>query len=103
MKLRRIIKMIFLRFITDRWDAQRRAKIEQEARERAEDIVMSVIDATETNEQDAERLKMKVARILLREEMSDSWKSPMDDSWKSPYKGDKNDDYTASRDPLSER
>ena len=95
--------MILLRFITDRWDAQRRAKIEQEARERAEDIVMSVIDATETNEQDAERLKMKVARILLREEMSDSWKSPMDDSWKSPYKGDKNDDYTGSRDPLSER
>ena len=76
-------------------EAQRRAKIEQEARERAEDIVMRVIDATETTEQDAERLKMKVARILLREEMSDSWKPP--------HKGNKNDDYRASRDTLSER
>ncbi len=87
--------MILLRFITDRWEAQRRAKTEQQAREIAEDIVMNMIDATETTEQDAERLKMKVARILLREEMSDSWKPP--------HKGNKNDDYTASRDLLSER
>lgn len=95
--------MILFRFIKDRWDAQRRAKIEQSTQKIAEDILMSVIDAAEFSDRDAERLKLKVARILLREEMSDSWKSPMDDSWKSPYKGDKNDDYTPSRDPLSER
>jgi hypothetical protein len=86
-------KMFLLSYIKDRWEAQKRAEMEREAREIAEDIVMKVVDATEPNKQEAERLKMKVARILLREEVSDSWKPP--------HKG-KNDDYTASRDSLSE-
>ena len=54
MNLRRIIKMILFRFIKDRWDAQRRAKIEQSTQKIAEDILMSVIDAAEFSDRDAD-------------------------------------------------
>lgn len=80
--------MFLLRYIADRWEAQKRAEIEREAREIAEDIVMKVVDATEPNKQKAERLKMRVARILLREETEDTpdynYKKPDYDNWQPP-------------------
>ena len=54
----------------NRWAAQRRDGTEQRVRDMAEDIVMNLIDVNGFTEQDAERLKMKVIRVLLKEEMS---------------------------------
>ena len=78
--------MILLRFIADRWDAQRNAKIERRVREMAENAIMTAIDITEPNKRRAEYLKLKLTRIALKEEIREE----RGDNWDPPYKGDEN-------------
>ena len=63
--------MFLLRFIADRWEAQRRAEqaeMNERARRALEGAFMRIIDKIEPNVQQTELLKLKVMRVLLIEE-----------------------------------